>query len=39
LVVKGEHKVLWRDESEHWSERRCSLYCDHVNKLKQNTVF
>jgi len=22
LVVKGEQKVLWRDESEHWSDRR-----------------
>jgi len=22
LVMKGEQKVLWRDESEHWSERR-----------------
>jgi len=22
LVVNGEQKVLWRDESEHWSERR-----------------
>jgi len=22
LVVKGEQKVLWNDESEHWSERR-----------------
>jgi len=22
LVVKGEQKGLWRDESEHWSERR-----------------
>jgi len=20
LVVKGEQKVLWRDEFEHWSE-------------------
>jgi len=22
LVVKEEQKVLWRDESEHWFERR-----------------
>jgi len=22
LVVKGEQKVLWSVESEHWSERR-----------------
>jgi len=22
LVVKGKQKMLWRDESEHWSERR-----------------
>jgi len=22
LMVKGEQKVLWRNESEHWSERR-----------------
>jgi len=22
LVGKGEQKVLWSDESEHWSERR-----------------
>jgi len=22
LVVKREQKVLWRDESEHWNERR-----------------
>jgi len=22
LVVKGEQKVLWRGESEHWSERK-----------------
>jgi len=22
LVVKGEQKVLWRDETEHWSKRR-----------------
>jgi len=22
LVVKGEQKVLWKDESEHWSKRR-----------------
>jgi len=22
LVVKGEQKVLWRDESKHWSELR-----------------
>jgi len=24
LLVKGEQKVLWRDESKHWSERSCS---------------
>jgi len=22
LVVKGKQKMLWRDESEHWSEHR-----------------
>jgi len=22
LVVKAEQKVLWRDESEHWFERK-----------------
>jgi len=25
LVVQGEQKVLWRDESEHWFERRSNM--------------
>jgi len=26
LMVKGEQKELWRDESEHWPERRLRLF-------------
>jgi len=30
FVVKGEQNVLWRDESEHWSERSLFMnLCEH----------
>jgi len=38
LVVTGEQKVLWMDESEHWLERRSFMNHEKAGELVERSV-